>query len=111
MGYNIVELFGREKRDPANIKTWLMNHPFTADKEKLENAIDNALLEFAQRIADGEVFGYTNAGISILSNQIRCRVEQLVFTENFKKKFGKIKKSLPWYKRLWNKLTGLNDDK
>ena len=60
--------------------------------------IDQAIAEHAQRIADDEKFGYTEAGISILSNSIRDRCKELRQGEksDLIRKFGNFRRTGGW---------------
>jgi len=78
---NITKIYGKEKRDPDSIKQWLLRQGHS------EKSIDLALAEFAQRIIDGETFGYVN-GISVLSNRIKQRVRRMEAAEDINKRFG-----------------------
>jgi len=92
----IEDLYAKEERDPISIRIWLKTHGFS------ENSIDLALAEFAQRLANGERFGYVN-GVSVLSNRIRDRARELNMKEEKEVMFklGKFSPKKPWWKRLW----------
>lgn len=77
MPKTMKELFNQEKRDPLSIRGWLLSQGL------LESSINVALFDHAQRIANGEIFGYKD-GISILSNSIRFQAEKSSLEEGDK---------------------------
>jgi hypothetical protein len=103
MSTDIHELFNIESRNPLKIRKWLI------DRYRYKpDLVDLAIKEHAQRLMDGERFGYTKDGISILSNKIRERVEELMFMDKDQAEelFGRFKKTLPWWKRIFKRKNG-----
>jgi len=70
MKKTIKELFEIENRNPLSIAVWLKRDGFK------DEHIELALTEYAEKIAQGERFGYVG-GISVLSNKIKIRVKEL----------------------------------
>jgi len=89
MSNDVAKLFMQEGR-----KKWLIGHGYH------EDVINKVMVDFAQRIADGEKFGYDKNGISILSNLIRIEVVKLSIKPDVLDEV-KIKPKVPWYKKLW----------
>jgi len=97
MSESLGQLFLRENRDPLKIRRWLRLEGYSA------KIIDLALAEHAQRIKNGESFGYVG-GISVLAQSIRERVKKLTgqHEQEIITELGKFKKTTPWYKKkLW----------
>jgi len=97
MKMNIKELYKIEKRDPVSITEWLKLQGFK------DQYIELALAEFAEKLANGERFGYVNE-ISVLSNRIRDRVRELNLqeAENLVGRLGKFEiKNDSFFKKIW----------
>lgn len=103
MAKNIKELFAEEKRDPASIEFWLKSQGFKPEY------IHQALAEHAQKIANGEKFGYVD-GLSVLSNSIRKRVSEITkLNESFDvASFGEFsaQEKISFYRKIVDKLKG-----
>ena len=93
---DIKSLFWREKRDPLSIIAWLRSQGFG------DSVIKLSMAEHAQRIIDGEQFGYVN-GISVLSNSIRNRCKELTLLDAQKviASFGRFSKTDGPIKKVW----------
>ena len=97
MANTVVQLFANEGKDPLRIRRWLRLQGYGVE------SIDLAIAEHAQRIKNGEGFGYVD-GISVLAQSIRNRVKKLTMQneQNISTALGKFKKTVPWYKKkIW----------
>jgi len=72
---NLEKIYAKENRDPWKIRKWLKGQGYQL------KFIDQVLGEYALRLVKGEQFGLNKKGVSILSNLIRNRVEQLSILE------------------------------